>query len=137
MRYPHRLRSRLIVSYVLFGIALTAVFATSAVFLRNWLEDKLIGEALVRNLSDYAHKFYEDPNQELFVYQKIRGYTFSERKFGNVPFAWRDLPNGVYDLNQPDGKEGAKSTSWRCARIPTTGSSCSTTPRRNAMRNAC
>ena len=106
MRYPHRLRSRLIVSYVLFGIALTAVFATSAVFLRNWLEDKLIGEALVRNLSDYAHKFYEDPDQELFVYQKIRGYTFSERKFGNVPFAWRDLPNGVYDLNQPDGKGG-------------------------------
>jgi signal transduction histidine kinase len=106
MQYRRRLRSRIIFSFALFGLALTALFAVSAVFLRGWLEDKLIGEALEKNVTDYAQKFYEDPNQNLFVFQKIRGYMYSERKFANVPFAWRDLSDGVHDLNQPDGKGG-------------------------------
>ncbi|MGA9341317.1 MAG: HAMP domain-containing sensor histidine kinase [Rhodanobacteraceae bacterium] len=106
MQYRRRLRSRIIFSFALFGLALTALFAISAVFLRGWLEDKLIGEALEKNLNDYSQSFYKDPNQPLFRFQKIIGYTYSERKFANVPFAWRDLPNGVYDLNQPDGKGG-------------------------------
>jgi signal transduction histidine kinase len=100
MRYRRRLRSRIIISFALFGLALTAMFALSAVFLRGWLEDNLIGEALSRNVNDYAQKFYEDPNQNLFIFQKIRGYMYSERKFANVPFAWRDLDNGVHDLSQ-------------------------------------
>ncbi|MGA9423256.1 MAG: HAMP domain-containing sensor histidine kinase [Rhodanobacteraceae bacterium] len=106
MQYRRRLRSRIIFSFALFGLALTALFAVSAVFLRGWLEDKLIGEALQKNLNDYAKSFYKDPDQPLFRFQKITGYTYSERKFANVPFAWRDLPDGVYDLNQPDGKGG-------------------------------
>ncbi|MGA8278139.1 MAG: HAMP domain-containing sensor histidine kinase [Rhodanobacteraceae bacterium] len=106
MQYRRRLRSRIIFSFALFGLALTALFAVSAVFLRGWLEDKLIGEALQKNLNDYAKSFYKDPGQPLFRFQKITGYTYSERKFANVPFAWRDLPDGVYDLNQPDGKGG-------------------------------
>lgn len=102
MRSRRRLRTRIIVSFALFGLALTAMFAVSAIFLRGWLEDNLIGEALSRNVNDYATKFYEDPDQNLFVFQKIRGYMYSKRKFANVPFAWRDLENGVHDLSQVD-----------------------------------
>ncbi|MEP7041769.1 MAG: HAMP domain-containing sensor histidine kinase [Dokdonella sp.] len=106
MRYRRRLRSRIIISFALFGLGLTAVFAISAVLLRDWLEDKLIGEALLKNVADYSQQFYADPSQDLLKFQKIQGFLYSERKFANVPFAWRDLPNGVYDFNEPDGKGG-------------------------------
>ncbi|MBS0486708.1 MAG: two-component sensor histidine kinase, partial [Proteobacteria bacterium] len=47
IQYRRRLRSRIIISFVLFGFALTALFALSAIYLRGYLEDKLIGEALI------------------------------------------------------------------------------------------
>ena len=102
MQYRRRLRSRIIVSFALFGLALTALFATSTLFVRDWLENKLIGEALQQNLAGYADSFYTNPDTEYVRFEKISGYTFSERKFGNVPFAWRDLSSGTHDLNQSD-----------------------------------
>src|SRR5450432_2691104 len=106
IQYRRRLRSRIIFSFALFGLTLTALFAVSAVYLRTYLEDKLIGEALVKNVNDYALKFHEDPSNEFLAFQKIVGYVFAERKFANVPFAWRDLSNGVHDLTEPDGEGG-------------------------------
>ncbi len=106
IQYRRRLRSRIIISFVLFGFALTALFALSAIYLRGYLEDKLIGEALIKNVDDYAAKFHEDPSNEFLTFQKIAGYVYSERKFANVPLAWRDLPDGVHDLTEPDGHGG-------------------------------
>ncbi|MBS0486639.1 MAG: HAMP domain-containing histidine kinase [Proteobacteria bacterium] len=96
----------MIISFVLFGFALTALFALSAIYLRGYLEDKLIGEALIKNVDDYAAKFHEDPSNEFLTFQKIAGYVYSERKFANAPLAWRDLPDGVHDLTEPDGHGG-------------------------------
>ncbi|HMM57758.1 MAG TPA: HAMP domain-containing sensor histidine kinase [Rudaea sp.] len=106
IHYRRRLRSRIIISFVLFGFALTALFALSAIYLRGYLEDKLIGEALIKNVDDYAAKFHEDPSNEFLTFQKIAGYVYSERKFANAPLAWRDLPDGVHDLTEPDGHGG-------------------------------
>ena len=106
IQYRRRLRSRIAISFVLFGFALTALFAVSAVFLRGWLEDKLIGETLEQNLQSYANDFYRDPNTPGVPFSKISGLTVSERKFANVQFNWRDLPSGVYDMSEPDGKGG-------------------------------
>jgi signal transduction histidine kinase len=106
VQYRHRLRSRIIISFALFGFALTALFAGSAIYLRGYLEDKLIGEALIKNVDDYAQKFRDDPSNEFLTFQKIVGYVFAERKFANVPFAWRDLGNGVHDLTEPDAEGG-------------------------------
>src|ERR1700682_3201406 len=103
IQYRRRLRSRIIFSFALFGLALTALFAVSAVYLRTYLEDKLIGETLQQNLQGYADAFYKDPKTPGVPFDKIVGYTYSAEKFANVPFAWRDLENGVYDLTEPDG----------------------------------
>jgi signal transduction histidine kinase len=103
IQYRRRLRSRIIFSFALFGLALTALFAVSAVYLRSYLEDKLIGETLQQNLQGYADKFYKDPTTPGVPLDKIVGYTYSPEKFANVPFAWRDLENGTYDLTEPDG----------------------------------
>jgi signal transduction histidine kinase len=103
IQYRRRLRSRIIFSFALFGLTLTALFAVSAVYLRTYLEDKLIGETLQQNLQGYADTFYKDPKTPGVPFDKIVGYTYSAEKFANVPFAWRDLENGVHDLTEPDG----------------------------------
>jgi len=105
-QYRRRLRSRIIISFALFGFILTALFAVSAIYLRTYLEDKLIGEVLAKNLADYADKFYVNPNDLFVPLETIQGYTYSAEKFANVPFAWRELENGAYDLSEPDGKGG-------------------------------
>src|SRR5690606_7453683 len=107
MRYRHRLRSRIILSFFLLGFGLTGLFATATVLLRERLEDQLIGEALLENVADYADQFYRDPdNADLIAFEKIRGGVFSKRRFGNVPFAWRDLADGVHEITerQADGQ---------------------------------
>ena len=98
--------SRIIISFALFGLALTALFAVSAIYLRGYLEDKLIGETLQQNLQGYADAFYKDPSTPGVPLDKIVGYTIPPEKFGSVTFAWRDLQNGVYDLSEPDGRGG-------------------------------
>ena len=105
-QYWRRLRSRIIISFALFGFALAALFALSAVYLRGYLEGKLIGETLQQNLAGYSDAFYKDPSTPGVPLDKIVGYTYSAEKFANVPLAWRDLGNGVYDLTEPDGRGG-------------------------------
>lgn len=105
MQYRRRLRSRLIVSFGLLGFTLTAGFALATVLLRERLEDQLIGKALLANVGDYAAQFYQDPNAPGIPFERISGRVFSLAKIGNVPDAWRDLPNGVHEVVEP-GPDG-------------------------------
>ena len=110
MRYRRRLRSRIILSFLLLGLGLTGLFATATVLLRERLEDQLIGEALIENLGDYADSFYRDPEGAGGVaFEKIKGSVFSERKFGNVPFAWQNLPDGVHEISEVDERGRART----------------------------
>jgi len=103
MRYRHRLRSRLIVSFGLLGFALTATFALTTLYLRDRTEDQVIGTALLENINDYARQFYEDPAGAGGVpLERIQGWVFSRAKFANVPPEWVDLPNGVHQLTGLD-----------------------------------
>ena len=105
MRYRRRLRSRIILSFFLLGFGLTALFATATVLLRERLEDQLIGEALFENVEDFAGQFYRDPEGSGGLpFQKITGIVYSERRFGNVPFQWRDLADGVHEVTEVDEK---------------------------------
>ncbi len=103
MRYRRRLRSRIIISFLVLGTGLTALFAASAVYLRDRLENQLIGDALAGNLDDYANSFYVDPSVGGVPFEKIGGITYSKRRFANVPFEWQSLPNGVHDLQGSPG----------------------------------
>jgi signal transduction histidine kinase len=106
VQYRRRLRSRIIISFALFGFALTALFAVSAIYLRGYLEDKLIGETLRQNLQGYADAFYKDPTTPGVPFDKIVGYSIAREKFANVPFKWSELRDGVYDFSEPDGRGG-------------------------------
>jgi signal transduction histidine kinase len=107
MRYRHRLRSRIIVSFVLFGTLLTGLFAVAALGMRQYLEDKLIGDQLSLELANYVADFRRDPEAPGTPFSRIEGYVYGKRRFANAPFAWRDLPDGVHDLVEESG-EGRK-----------------------------
>ena len=56
MQYRRRLRSRIVLSFLLFGTLLSALFALSTLFLQNYLEDQLIGATLKQELDDYVNR---------------------------------------------------------------------------------
>ncbi|HQW81217.1 MAG TPA: HAMP domain-containing sensor histidine kinase [Pseudomonadota bacterium] len=104
MRYRRRLRSRIILSFFLFGSLLTAAFALSAVLLRGYLEDQLIGRQLSFELESHARALERDPDAQP-AFSRIEGFSFSERKRANVPLKWRDLADGVYTITD-DAQSG-------------------------------
>jgi len=106
MRYRRRLRSRIIISFALFGLGLTALFAASTIYLRTRLEDQLINTMLQRQLRNFVEFKREnaDPNAPWRV-SLFDASIYSARKFANVPFAWQNYENGVFDIEDV-GSEG-------------------------------
>jgi len=100
MRYRRRLRSRLIVSFVLLGFVLTATFALATLFLRDLLENQLIGDFLTQETAAFVDFKRENPDPDA-------NYALSDNKVElyylrvdgpNTPPEWRDLPDGVHDI---------------------------------------
>jgi signal transduction histidine kinase len=102
-RHRKRLRSRIIISFALFGTALTALFAASAIFLRGYLEEGLIGDTLERELDAYATAWYKarDGNVPLlFEFSKIKGRVVGPNRFANQSFERQQLTNGVHRVTE-------------------------------------
>jgi signal transduction histidine kinase len=107
VRFRRRLRSRIIISFALFGFALTALFAVAAIYLRARLEDQLINNALEREVKKFVDFKREHPEPDALYF--IHGYDLDikgARYFANVPFERRQYDTtGVYDIDEP-GDEG-------------------------------
>ncbi|MEM1088795.1 MAG: HAMP domain-containing sensor histidine kinase [Pseudomonadota bacterium] len=56
MRFRRKLRARIIISFLLFGTLLSGLFAVTALGMRQYLENALIDETLVRDLDDQLDK---------------------------------------------------------------------------------
>jgi signal transduction histidine kinase len=102
------LRSRLILSFLLLGMFLSAFIAAATFIIQNRVESKVIADALVRNNDSFANGFYRDPNAIGIPFEKIQGRQFSTSKLERVPPEWRDLSNGVHELSVPDGEGGQR-----------------------------
>ena len=73
MQYRRRLRSRIVLSFLVFGTLLSALFALSTLFLQNYLEDQLIGATLEQELDDYVDQLLVDPSEAEDLYTRIQG----------------------------------------------------------------
>ena len=105
-RYRRRLRSRIILSFVIFGFGLTALIASTAVYLRNRVEDEVLSAALLKNNNLFAEGFYRNPDAIGVPFEKIQGLQVNSSKLDRVPEKWRGLPNGVYELTDRDDATG-------------------------------
>lgn len=98
MRYRRRLRSRIIVSFLVFGTLLSVLFAASALFLQRQLEDTLIARTLEENLSEYVEQLRRDPSLAEPFSERLDGYVTRPYQAGIVPEPFRELPSGVHDV---------------------------------------
>ncbi len=104
-----RLRTRIILSFVLLGFFLSLMLALSANWVRNRVEEDLVVDAMSRNIAEYKQKYVSSRgrDQDLQV-QTMRAYAFSTDKFEQLRIDepdWYELPNGIHTLsgNNEDG----------------------------------
>src|SRR6056297_2935122 len=98
MTYRHRLKSRIITSFVLFGTLLSVLFAAAVLLMQSQLEDALIARTLEQELDQYLIEFRQDPSLVEPFYSRIQGYVTRPGRAEIVPSAFRDLPTGVHDV---------------------------------------
>ena len=105
-RYRRRLRSRIIVSFVLLGFCLTALFAFATNWARMRVENQLVEDVMNRNVDEYARRYYVDPARKPEVpVQQIRAFAYPSDKFQRVREErpeWAALPNGNHNFSGVD-----------------------------------
>ena len=103
--YRRRLRSRIILSFALLGLALTAMFAVAAAFVGAVVEDEAVGRVLKQNVDDYAERFYQDRSAQLAPLGSVLAHVFGPDKRHNVPPEWAELDTGIYNITgEEDGE---------------------------------
>lgn len=104
MLYRRRLRSRIIVSFLLFGTLLSCLFAISTLFLQSNLEDQLIGATLKQELDDYLVQLHKDPTLVEPFHTRIQGFvTRPGDPNKRVTAQIRNLEAGVHEVATAEG----------------------------------
>lgn len=99
--YRRRLRSRIVLSFLLLGFGLTSLFAFSALYIRGKLENQLIEKTLEREVASLANQVERDPDApKYFLIFDAR--TWSERNAFKIDPVYRDLTPGIHDVRQQD-----------------------------------
>ena len=99
MQLRHRLKSRIIFSFLLFGTLLSVLFAAAVLFLQSLLEDALIARTLEQELDQYLEEVRRNPSVLEPFYSRIEGYLTRPGRAEIVPEEFRDLPTGVHDVS--------------------------------------
>ena len=102
MQYKHRLRSRIIVSFLVFGTLLSALFASSVFYMRNRLENQVIGDNMQVEVDKYIEEIRAGAGDAAPISHMV-GYVVSRRNYDNVPDWLKGLDTGVHDAKDPEG----------------------------------
>jgi signal transduction histidine kinase len=102
MQYRRRLRSRIILSFVVLGFGLTALFAVSTLVLRARIENQLVEDWLSSEAREFLEFKRANPDPEaLYQLSSQQIELFAYRPDSpRVPLSWVNLPSGVYDMSE-------------------------------------
>jgi signal transduction histidine kinase len=107
--YRRRLRSRIILSFLLLGFGLTSLFAFATQWTRNRVENALVEDVMNQNINEFARRYFEDPTRspDLPV-QQMYGRVVGPDKFESLRIDqpdWYQLGDGIHRLGgmNPDG----------------------------------
>jgi signal transduction histidine kinase len=116
-RYRRRLRSRIILSFVLLGFGLTALFAFATNLARARVENQLVEVVLNRNIDEYSHRYFSDPskNPDLPVQQMIGRVVKSDRfeALKREQPEWYNFSDGIHPVSGID--ESGKPFAYKVA----------------------
>ncbi len=104
-RYRRRLRSRIILAFVLLGFGLTALFAFATNWTRARVENALVEDVMNRNITEYARQFELDPKNPAFAVDQIRAFVYTPDKFESVRRnrpEWYGYKDGIHGVTGTD-----------------------------------
>ncbi|GAA4860217.1 HAMP domain-containing sensor histidine kinase [Luteimonas vadosa] len=104
-RYRRRLRSRIVLSFLLLGFGLTALFAFATQYARNRVENDLVEDVMNRNIQEAARQYELDPENPAFAVDQMRGFVYTADRFASVREnrpEWYELPDGIHGLSGTD-----------------------------------
>lgn len=109
-RYRRRLRSRIIVSFLLLGFGLTSMFAVFTLGMRSQMENELVESWLQREARAFLDFKRVNPQPDArygLSAQQIEFFAYRPTS-PNIPFGWTGLPTGIHDLRDPavPGRDG-------------------------------
>lgn len=105
-RFRRRLRSRIILSFVLLGLGLTTIFAFLTQEARDRVENTLVEDLMNRNIDEYARRYYVDPARNPAVpLEQIRARVVKRDRFEELRQDqpdWYELGDGIHNLSGID-----------------------------------
>jgi len=107
-RYRRRLRSRIIVSFVLLGLGLTVLFAMLTQYARNRVENVLVEDVMNHNIELAAMQYALNPdNPAASPAGRMRAFVYTREQFEQVRLRepeWYALGDGIYSFSgEEDG----------------------------------
>lgn len=104
--YRRRLRSRIILSFVLLGFGLTALFAYATIVARQRVENALVEDVMNRNLNESWRRFEESGGQSPGApVEQLKGYFYLPDKFEDLRRSkpeWYALSDGIHNITDID-----------------------------------
>lgn len=101
-RFRRRLRSRIILSFVLLGFGLTALFAFATNWTRGRVENEIVEDVMNRNIDEYARQYYAQPSKKPeFGVQQMLGRVIGKERFEELRKDqpdWYNLPDGIHSV---------------------------------------
>lgn len=97
MSYKRTLRSRIILSFALFGVVLTVLLGSTIFLLREYLEDQLLGKRLLEQLQTDMNAYRNNPGS-VSPFTGIQGWISRPGRPQRVPREYHQLPTGTHDL---------------------------------------
>ena len=115
-RFRRRLRTRIILSFVLLGFGLTALFAYLTEVTRRRVENQLVEDVLNRNIDEYGRRFQLNPRQVDVPVQQMHGRIVRPDGFERLRLEepdWYEFRDGIHNLSGVD--ETGQSFSYKLA----------------------
>jgi signal transduction histidine kinase len=107
MKYRNKLKYRIIIAFLALSTVLGALFATTALIIRENLSTNLYSETIKKNLDDYMDKLSKDPKgtQGEPIASNISAVvTTPEKLLLDLPISYAELADGIHDLTE-NGKQ--------------------------------
>ncbi|AMJ56054.1 MULTISPECIES: HAMP domain-containing sensor histidine kinase [Stenotrophomonas] len=107
-RYRRRLRSRIILSFVLLGFCLTTLFAFATNWARMRVENQLVEDVMNRNLDASWQSYMRSGGTDVVApVQQMRAFLFRPDKLDGLRRdypEWEGLQDGIHTINGEDAE---------------------------------
>ena len=101
-RFRRRLRSRIILAFVLLGFGLTALFAFATNWTRGRVENQIVEDVMDRNINEYARQYYAQPGTKPeFGVRQMFGRVVGKDRFEALRSEepdWYELADGIHSI---------------------------------------